>query len=107
MKITKIVSGGQTGADRGGWEAAIYCELPIGGWIPKSRKAEDGAIPAKYTGLKQVASAKLLASSLSDLGAKGRCLWRADLGVPPFAWVMANPPWVFGLRERATRADNE
>ena len=27
MKIAKIVSGGQTGADRGGLEAAIWCEL--------------------------------------------------------------------------------
>ena len=48
MPISKIVSGGQTGADRGGLEAAIYCELPHGGWCPKGRKAEDGGIPAKY-----------------------------------------------------------
>jgi len=46
--ITKIISGGQTGADRGGLDAAIYCEMPHGGWCPKERKAEDGVIPAKY-----------------------------------------------------------
>ena len=48
MPITRIVSGGQTGADRGGLDAAIYCDLPHGGWCPKGRKAEKGTIPAQY-----------------------------------------------------------
>ena len=48
MPIIKIVSGGQTGADRGGLDASIHCELPHGGWCPKGRKAEDGRIPDKY-----------------------------------------------------------
>ena len=46
--ITKIISGGQTGADRGGLDAAIYCKVPHGGWCPKRRKAEDGIIPIEY-----------------------------------------------------------
>ena len=46
--ITKIISGGQTGADRGGLEAAIYCKVSHGGWCPKEHKAEDGTIPTKY-----------------------------------------------------------
>jgi len=46
--ITKIISGGQTGADRGGLDAAIHCGLPHGGYCPKGRKAEDGMIPATY-----------------------------------------------------------
>jgi len=48
MPITKLISGGQTGADRGGLDAAIYCQIPHGGLCPKGRKAEDGIIPAKY-----------------------------------------------------------
>jgi len=48
MRIELIVSGGQTGADRGGLDAALYCGIPHGGWCPKGRKAEDGLIPAKY-----------------------------------------------------------
>jgi len=31
----KIVSGGQTGVDRAGLEAAIALGLPYGGWVPK------------------------------------------------------------------------
>ena len=44
--IAKIVSGGQTGADRGGLDAAILLGVPHGGWCPKGRKSEDGVIPA-------------------------------------------------------------
>ena len=43
-----VISGGQTGADRGGLDAAIELGIPHGGWCPKGRRAEDGIIPAKY-----------------------------------------------------------
>jgi hypothetical protein len=43
-----IVSGGQTGADRAGLDWAIAHGIPHGGWCPKGRRAEDGAIPAQY-----------------------------------------------------------
>lgn len=46
--MTKIISGGQTGADRGGLDAAIKLKMPHGGWCPKGRRAEDGLIPVKY-----------------------------------------------------------
>lgn len=46
--IERIVSGGQTGADRAGLDAAIACGIPHGGWCPKGRKAEDGPIPDEY-----------------------------------------------------------
>jgi hypothetical protein len=46
--IRKIISGGQTGADRAALDAAIKLEIPHGGWMPKGRKAEDGDIPEKY-----------------------------------------------------------
>jgi hypothetical protein len=57
--ITKIISGGQTGADRGGLDAAIYCDWPHGGWCPKGRKAEDGVIPEPYQ-LKEMLTEKYL-----------------------------------------------
>jgi hypothetical protein len=44
----KIVSGGQTGADRGGVDGAIAAGADWGGWIPKGRKAERGLVPASY-----------------------------------------------------------
>jgi Circularly permutated YpsA SLOG family len=42
MKPIKIVSGGQTGADRAALDWALARGLECGGWCPKGRKAEDG-----------------------------------------------------------------
>lgn len=48
MKIPRIVSGGQTGADRAALDWAIEHQVPHGGWCPAGRRAEDGTIPARY-----------------------------------------------------------
>jgi Circularly permutated YpsA SLOG family len=57
--IQKIVSGGQTGADRAALDWALAHEVPCGGWCPKGRKAEDGPIDAKYP-LKEANSASYI-----------------------------------------------
>ena len=44
----KIVSGGQTGVDRAALDAAIALGWQHGGWCPRGRLAEDGAIPERY-----------------------------------------------------------
>ena len=44
----KIISGGQTGVDRAALDVALALGLPCGGWSPKGRRAENGAIPARY-----------------------------------------------------------
>ena len=46
--IIKIVSGGQTGADRAALDFAIKNNIPHGGWIPKGRLTEEGSLPAQY-----------------------------------------------------------
>lgn len=46
--FSKIVSGGQTGADQGALNAALKLNHPCGGWCPKGRKSEAGKIPVKY-----------------------------------------------------------
>ena len=48
MLISKIISGGQTGVDRGAIEAALELGFPYGGLIPKGRLAEDGAVPVEF-----------------------------------------------------------
>ncbi len=47
--LDKIVSGGQTGVDQAALDVAIKLGIPYGGWIPKGRKTENGALPQKYT----------------------------------------------------------
>ena len=44
----KIVSGGQTGVDRAALDVALELGIPCGGWCPKGRLAEDGAIAPRY-----------------------------------------------------------
>ena len=46
--MNKLISGGQTGVDRAGLEAAIQLGLAHGGWCPKGRVAEDGTVPRRY-----------------------------------------------------------
>jgi hypothetical protein len=46
--IKKIISGGQTGADRAALDVAIKLGIPHGGWIPKGRITEKGPLPEKY-----------------------------------------------------------
>ena len=46
--LEKIISGGQTGADRAALDAAIDLHIPHGGWVPKGRRAEDGVLAGKY-----------------------------------------------------------
>jgi hypothetical protein len=48
MRLERIVSGGQTGVDRGALDAALALSIPHGGWCPLGRIAEDGTIPEAY-----------------------------------------------------------
>lgn len=48
MTLQRIISGGQTGADRAALDAAIDAGFPCGGWCPEGRKADDGPIPDRY-----------------------------------------------------------
>ena len=49
--IERVISGGQSGGDRGGLDGAIRFwgnTDRIGGWCPAGRRAEDGSIPERY-----------------------------------------------------------
>lgn len=46
--VIKVVSGGQTGVDRAALDVALENDIACGGWCPKGRMAEDGALDPKY-----------------------------------------------------------
>ena len=46
--MLKIISGSQTGVDRGALDAALEVGAECGGWCPAGRLAEDGTIPPHY-----------------------------------------------------------
>lgn len=47
MNLT-IISGGQTGVDRGALDGALVKGAPCCGWCPEGRLAEDGVLAEKY-----------------------------------------------------------
>lgn len=46
--VEKIISGGQSGADRAALDVALELGIPAGGWCPAGRRAEDGVIDVRY-----------------------------------------------------------
>ncbi len=46
--ITKIISGGQTGADRAALDFARKHKISYGGWLPKGRLTEAGPLDDSY-----------------------------------------------------------
>jgi hypothetical protein len=46
--VRKIISGGQTGADRAALDVAVEMGIDHGGWVPKGRKTEEGPLPERY-----------------------------------------------------------
>lgn len=45
MSVVQVVSGGQTGVDRAGLEAAVRLGLSYAGWCPRGGRAEDALEP--------------------------------------------------------------
>ncbi len=48
MNFKKVISGGQTGADRAALDWAIAHGVSHGGWCPQGRLAEDGVLNNQY-----------------------------------------------------------
>ncbi len=61
--LDKIISGGQSGADRAGWRAARTFGVSSGGWMPRGFLAEDGPHPEFAD---QYGAAELPADSVRD-----------------------------------------
>ena len=55
--VRRIVSGGQTGADRAALDTAMDLGIETGGWVPRDRWAEDGRVPDRYPNMKETAAA--------------------------------------------------
>jgi len=49
LKMIKVISGGQTGADQAGLKAAKDCGIETGGWLPKGCMTIDGPRPDLLT----------------------------------------------------------
>ena len=63
IMLEKIISGGQSGADRAGWRAAKAFGVSSGGWMPRGFLTEDGPHPEFAD---QYGAAELPADSTRD-----------------------------------------
>jgi len=83
--VARIVSGGQTGADRAALEAAVALGLPYGGWCPKGGWAEDLTEPpgllSRYPALTE--------SPDTDVGTRTR--WNVRDSDATLVLVLADP----------------
>ncbi len=74
-RVHTIISGGQTGADRGALEAAEILGLTRGGMAPAGWRAEDGVIPERYrVGMMQSGDASYRVRTRSNVEASGGTL---------------------------------
>jgi hypothetical protein len=128
--IGRLVSGGQTGADRAALDVALRLGIPYGGWCPLGGLAEDHPEPpgllVAYPGLRETPSpdpaertewnvrdgdATLLLTDAPGPLSGGTALTRdvaVDLGRP---WLVATTTdaatvlaWLRGLREETGRS---
>lgn len=64
--MNKIISGGQTGADRAALDWAIDHGVQHAGWCPAGRKAEDGPLAPRYQ-LMETESARYRARTVRNV----------------------------------------
>jgi hypothetical protein len=121
----RIVSGGQTGADRAALDVAAKLGLKRGGWCPRGRRAEDGPISDAYPlreaplfdyavrtrlNVRDSDATLVLYAATLDAGTRLTLEVAADLGRPAYAVNLKRPtpiPAVQGwLRSNRVRVLN-
>lgn len=76
MKLKKIISGGQTGADRTGLEVAQELGLDTGGMAPKGYKTDEGNDPSLlHFGLQESASREYPPRTLWNVRNSDATVW--------------------------------
>jgi len=74
FRVRRIISGGQTGADRGALDAAIQLGVEHGGYCPAGRRAEDGRIPERFRLVETESSDYAVRTEKNVLSADGTLL---------------------------------
>ncbi len=86
MKLRKIISGGQTGADRSGLECAKELGLATGGTAPNGYRTEDGAdLTLKDFGLIESADWNYQSRTRANVRDSDCTLWFGKTTTPGYA----------------------
>jgi len=90
MKLRKVISGGQTGADQAGIIEARKLGLETGGWAPRGWRTEDGAAPwLEEYGLKQHPSSRYPPRTIANVNDSDCTFWFGNIGSPGY-WCTRN-----------------
>jgi hypothetical protein len=90
MKLRKIISGGQTGADRTGLEEAKKLGLETGGTAPKGWKIDGGTDPSlKDFGLVESRSTDYAVRTRENVRDSDATIWFGKVGSPGY-WCTRN-----------------
>jgi hypothetical protein len=82
--LTKVISGGQTGADQAGWRAARAAGIPTGGAMPLGFLTEAGPCPefAELYGAREMPTASYKARTEQNVRDADAVLWFGDQATP-------------------------
>lgn len=78
--ITKVISGGQTGADQAGLRAAKQLGIATGGWVPKGCRTDDGPAPWLVTefGCQEHPDSQYAPRTVANVRVADGTLWFGD-----------------------------
>ena len=85
MKVIKIISGGQTGADRGALIGASNVALPTGGTAPRGYRTERGDDPTlKEFGVVEHSSREYVPRTRANVHNSDGTVWFGKVGSPGY-----------------------
>ena len=86
MKLRKVISGGQTGADQAGLVCGMAMGLETGGWMPPGWATETGPAPtvAELFGLKEHPKAGYVGRTYQNVLDSDATVWVGTLHSPGF-----------------------
>jgi Circularly permutated YpsA SLOG family len=82
--VELVMSGGQTGADQAAWRAAVACNLPTGGWMPRDFLTEDGPRPefAELYGAKEMRTPNYRLRTEQNVRDSDATIWFGTIDTP-------------------------
>jgi len=87
MRLKKIISGAEIGAERAALDTAILNNIPHGGWVTKGRKAKDDIVLHSYTVTESTASDYKKCAELNAKASDGTLIFTHGKLTDHLLWI--------------------